>query len=111
MPTGFDSILNLNIEWLQYIKPETMVIATFILAMIFDFSVPQTRRRSTGYICILGLLVALWLNLEQHLAFLDAYKAAGQNAVGGGVLRLMKPMPIFSGMLIYDHFGTFFNFI
>ena len=109
MPTGFNSILNANLEWLRFIKPESMVIATFILALIFDFSVPLARRRSTAYICILGLLVALWLNFEQHRAFLDAYKSA-QYAVGGE-LRLMKPVTIFSGMLIHDHFGTFFNFI
>ncbi len=107
MPAGFESILNQNLQQFQYILPEMMVIATFILALIFDFAVPHHRRRSTAYICIVGLIMALWLNVQQNQHFVDLLK----DKTGESALHSMQQLSIFQGMVVYDHFGTFFKFI
>jgi NADH-quinone oxidoreductase subunit N len=107
MPPGFKYLLNTNLQQFQFIQPEMMVIATFLLALVFDFAVPQQRRKSTAYICIIGLLCALWLNVQQNQEFIDAITSTA----GSAQIRAMNQHMIFSGMLVYDHFGTFFNFI
>ena len=107
MPAGFNNILNANLHDFQYVLPEMMVIATFLLALIFDFAVPHARRRSTAYICVIGLLMALWLNVQQNQVFVDLLN----NTRGDKTLLAMRCVPAFSGMIVYDHFGTFFKFI
>ncbi|MCY3022643.1 MAG: NADH-quinone oxidoreductase subunit N [Planctomycetota bacterium] len=100
MPDTFHLLLHQNLAQLRYILPELMVVATFLLALVFDLAVAAERRKSTGYVCLVGLLVALWLVLLQHQQFIAA-------AAHGGVTH----KPIFAGMLSYDEFGTFFRFI
>jgi NADH-quinone oxidoreductase subunit N len=104
MPSFFD-LLNQNVRHVSYILPEMMVVATFLLALIFDFAVSAERRKTTGYICIVGLLVAMWLTLQQNHQFAAAF-AAGNVKEGG-----LVPLSIFGGMLTYDHFGTFFKIL
>jgi NADH-quinone oxidoreductase subunit N len=117
MPEQFPHILLQNLAHLSYIWPETMVAVTFLLALIFDFVVPAERRKNTAYICIIGLLAALMLNLHQHQQFLEKLKAL-EHANGPSIgvnaamqLGAMHPQSIFSGMLVYDQYGTFFKFI
>lgn len=98
MPPEFNAIIHHNIEHLRYILPEAMVCATFVLAVIFDFVVPAERRRTTAYICILGLLVAMWLSVE----------ALGKAPVANGATLILQKS-IYSGMIVHDHFGTFFK--
>jgi len=94
---------------LRYILPEAMVVLTFLLALLFDLGVsrsspqepsPDERRRGTGYVCLIGLLLALALNVRQNQEFVLA-------AAHG----VFTSKPIFAGMLAHDQFGTFFNFI
>src|SRR5882724_8006137 len=108
MPEGFQTILQQNIYHMTYIWPETMVAVTFLLALVFDFAVPVERRKSTAYICILGLLVALWLNVLQYWHYVDVLNNAKLNVQ---TLNAMKPVSLFSGMLVFDQYGTFFKFI
>jgi len=100
MPENFPNILSWNLLHLKYILPEVMVVATFLLAIVFDFAVPVERRKTTAYLCMLGLIAALWLNLQQHQGFM-ADVALGQPT----------HRTIFSGMIFYDQFGNFFKFI
>src|SRR5438552_3153229 len=100
MPATFSELLQSNLIHLKYILPEAMVCLTFLLALIFDFAVHHERRRTTAYLCIVGLLIALWLNVEQHYGFM--------RAVSNG---MPEHDLIFSGMLYYDQFGNFFKFI
>ena len=100
MPDNFQLLLHENVQHLRYILPEVMVMATFLMALIFDFVVAKERRNSTGYICIVGLLIALWLNLLQNQQF-----------VNGLAHDQLIQDSIYSGMLVHDHFGTFFKFI
>lgn len=108
MPDFFKSVLQQNIYHMNFIWPETMVAVTFLFALIFDFAVPQERRKSTAYICILGLLIALWLNVLQYVRYVDAIRDARLNIQ---LIAAMRPISIFSGMLVYDQYGTFFKFI
>ena len=101
MPDNFLHLLNRNMSDLAYISPELMVVTTFLFALVFDFAVPAERRKSTGYICVVGLLIALWLNLQHYQAFMDEWRQNGEFA----------SKSIFFGMLRYDNFGTFFKFI
>lgn len=100
MPANFSNLLHWNLNHLTYILPEAMVCLTFLLALIFDFAVHHERRRSTAYLCIVGLLVALWLNVEQHYGFM--------RAISNGV-PIHKQ--VYSGMMYYDQFGNFFRFV
>ena len=96
MPVNFVELLDKNILYMGYVLPELMVIGTFIFALIFDFAVTPERRKSTGYLAILGLLVAMCLNLRQ-------YREYGEGHLHGH--------SIFFGMLRHDAFGIFFNFV
>ncbi|HEY3322622.1 MAG TPA: NADH-quinone oxidoreductase subunit N [Planctomycetota bacterium] len=96
MPELFSSLLAGNVADIGRILPECMVVATFLFALVFDMVVGEERRRSTAYICVLGLLVAMCLNLEQFRAFTT-------HAASGRV--------IFAGMMKYDQFGCFFRFL
>ncbi|HYG75454.1 MAG TPA: NADH-quinone oxidoreductase subunit N [Planctomycetota bacterium] len=100
MPDNFSNLLSWNLNHLKYIVPEIMVVATFLLGVIFDFAVSAERRKTTAYLCILGLLAALWFNLQQHHGFMLSV-ANGQ--------PIHKT--IYSGMIYYDQFGNFFKFI
>ena len=96
MPVNFVQILERNIQYMGYVLPELMAIGTFLLALVFDFAVPVPRRKSTGYIAILGLLVAVSLNVKQYYEYADS---------------VQHVHPIFFGMLQHDAFGIFFNFV
>lgn len=111
MPDGFKDLLQQNLYHMTYIWPETMVAVTFLLALVFDFAVPHERRKSTAYICIVGLLIALWLNVQQHQHFIDAIENLSLTHGAHAQLNALHPQSIFSGMLIYDQYGTFFKFI
>jgi NADH-quinone oxidoreductase subunit N len=100
MPENFSELLQWNLIHFKYILPEAMVCLTFLLALIFDFAVHHERRRTTGYLCIVGLLIALWLNVQQHYEFM--------RAISNGT-PIHKQ--IFSGMIFYDQFGNFFKFV
>jgi NADH-quinone oxidoreductase subunit N len=108
MPEGFANLLQRNMHDMSYICPETMVAATFLLALVFDFAVPAERRKSTAYICIVGLLVALWLDVLQYWRYVDILRDA---KTAQDQFLATRPLSIFSGMLIYDPYGTFFKFI
>jgi NADH-quinone oxidoreductase subunit N len=111
MPVNFADILNQNLRHLGYIMPETVVVATFLLALVFDFAVAAERRKSTGYLCIVGLLVALWL-AGQNLAHVPGMaRTVFDGQSGTTFLAPVLEKSIFSGMLVYDHFGTFFKII
>ncbi len=101
MPPQFYEILNHNMVQIGYILPECMVVLSFLLAMVFDMAVTGERRRSTAYICIVGLLVAAWLNLQQFQQFSAALQHDG----------MVGHKHIFMGMLEYDQFGNFFRFV
>jgi NADH-quinone oxidoreductase subunit N len=105
MQVSFTDLLNQNVRHVSFILPEAMVVATFLFALVFDFVVAVERRKSTAYICILGLLVAMWLALRQNHQFAAAF--AQNNSAQSGVV----PLSIFGGMLTYDHFGTFFKLL
>jgi NADH-quinone oxidoreductase subunit N len=100
MPTTFPSLLHQNVSDLGCIQPEMMVIVTFVLALIFDLVVPNERRRSTGYLCVVGLLAALLLSLQQNHRF-----------VIETAHNVFTERPLFSGMLAFDQYGTFFKMI
>ena len=100
MPEHFSELLQRNLIDLKYVLPEAMVCFTFLLALIFDFAVHHERRRTTAYLCIVGLLIALWLNVQQHYGFMKS--------ISNGV---PEHHPVFSGMIFYDQFGNFFKFI
>jgi NADH:ubiquinone oxidoreductase subunit 2 (subunit N) len=70
MPDGFRGILETHLRQFALLSPEVMLVFTFLAALIFDLAVTQERKRSTGYICILGTLVALWLSVIQNTEFL-----------------------------------------
>jgi NADH-quinone oxidoreductase subunit N len=97
---AFTNLLNQNVDHVRFILPEVMVVVTFLLAMIFDFVVPTERRRTTGYICILGLLAAMWLTVQQNDFFISQL-AAGK----------LTHSFMFSGMIAFDQYGTFFKLI
>ena len=83
------------------IAPELMIVATFLMALIYDLTVPALPgkdRKSTGWLCVIGLLMALWLNFKQHYFFLSS---------GSGHVA----QHVFSNMIVYDHFGTAFKTI
>lgn len=100
MPDGFYSLLHRNMADLSHIWPEVMVVATFLLALIYDLGAAAERRKTTGYVCLLGLLAALWFAWLQNRQFVDQ--------VNHGVLTREL---IFSGMLAYDQYGTFFKLL
>jgi len=77
-----------------------MVVATFVMALLYDLAVPEERRKNTGYVCLVGLLVALWLAWRQNQEFV--------NQVNQGVLSRRL---IFSGMLAYDQYSVFFKLL
>ena len=76
MPEAFSSQLHLNMAHLGCIWPEVMVVATFLLALLYDLAVPAERRKTTGYVCLLGLLAALWFDWMQNAARLDRPRCA-----------------------------------
>jgi len=100
MPHDFYSLLQQNMAQLRYIGPELMVVTTFFLALLFDLAVQPERRKSTGYVCLVGLLVALWLTWRQNEEFVDQLNHG-----------LLSRKLVFSGMFAYDQYGTFFKFI
>jgi NADH-quinone oxidoreductase subunit N len=110
MPANFTTLLEHNLRHLSHISPELMVTVTFLLALVFDFVVTPERRKTTAYVCILGLLVALWLNFNQHKAFI-AQVENWENLTAAQRLTVMKPSVIFSGMMVHDFYGTFFKSI
>jgi NADH-quinone oxidoreductase subunit N len=98
--SAFKALLQQNLTDVRYILPEIMVVATFLMALVFDFAVPAERRKSTGYLCLVGLLMATWLNVSQNEDLI--------HLLAQGKLTMRQ---VFSGMVVYDHFGTFFKFI
>src|ERR1043166_9254288 len=95
MPQNFLHLLDQNLGNLHYILPEIPVVVPFLVALFVDMLVPAGKSKLTGYVCALGLLAALWFNMEQNSNFIH-YPATSLSA--------------FSGMLIHDHFGTFVKF-
>lgn len=88
------------------IAPELMVTATFLMALIYDMTLPAATgkdRKSTGWLCVAGLAMALWLNARQHLYFLNNMPALGEAA------HISREA--FAGMFVYDHFGVAFKSI
>lgn len=97
MPSNFLTILGQNINHLLLILPELIVAAGFVLALLFDLAVEESRRRSTGYICLLALLAALQANVADFNGFM-----AGADVV---------EKSLFSGMISHDAFGSFFKLL
>lgn len=88
------------------IAPELMVTATFLMALIYDMTVPALPgkdRKSTGWLCVAGLAMALWLNVRQHAYFMTP---AASPAEAAHISR-----EAFGGMFVYDHFGVAFKTI
>jgi len=100
MPTLFSGLLEQNLSHLHFILPEVAVVVTFLVALIVDLILPPERRKTTAYICIVGLLVALVLDVRQMRDFADQ------------VLQLKTvSKQLYSGMIVYDYYGAFFKFV
>ena len=89
----FYELIQRNTSEIRTIAPEIMVVATFLMALIFDFSLSHHKRQGTGWLCIAGLSMALWLNLKQNYLF-NGDQLDSQSA--------------FSGMFYFDWLS--FNF-
>ncbi len=90
----FLSLITQNLFDGGTIAPEIMVVATFLMALIFDFTLTHKQRQSTGWLCIAGMVMALWLNLKNDCHFQQG-QLLNQNA--------------FSGMFFFDYFGSAFK--
>ena len=90
----FYELIQCNTSEIRTIAPEIMVVATFLMALIFDFTLSHHKRHGTGWLCISGLAMALWLNLSQNCLFSR---------------DLLDNQSAFSGMFFFDWFGTAFK--
>ncbi|MEI6232718.1 MAG: NADH-quinone oxidoreductase subunit N [Planctomycetota bacterium] len=90
----FYELIQRNTGDLRTIAPEIMVFATFLMALIFDFKLSHDKRVGTGWLCVAGITLALWLNLKQNYLF-NSGLLENQNA--------------FSGMFHFDWYGTAFK--
>lgn len=80
--------------------PELMVVVTFLVGLVSDLVSAPERRRNTGYICLLGLVIALALAVQQNDLFVSRL-GTGSPLVAA----------IFSGMVVFDQFGTLFRIL
>src|SRR5579862_892035 len=92
----FFKLIGSNMSDTGAVAPEIMVVATFLMAMIFDFALSHNHRQSTGWLCVTGLVMALWLNMKVNHGFFS----------GGAGTR-----EAFSGMIVSDFYGSAFKTI
>lgn len=127
MPEGFRDLLGQNIRHLWLIVPEVLVVFGFLVALVYDLILPEERRRTTGYICLIFIVGALWasvvemgtyVNDAKHAYMEERVVPAGPDA--GAETRTVKvkrehevlqSKPIFSGMVHHDAFGNFFRMV
>jgi NADH-quinone oxidoreductase subunit N len=94
----FYKLIDANTQSITAIAPEVMVAATFLMAMIFDFSLSHHHRQGTGWLCVTGLAMALWLNGKQNYMFLTHAGAQPSHDA-------------FAGMIAFDFYGSAFKSI
>src|SRR5258708_446449 len=92
----FFKLIGSNMNDTGTIAPEIMVVATFLMAMIFDFALSHNHRQSTGWLCVTGMVMALWLNCQLNRGFYFGH-AVSKDA--------------FSGMIVSDFYGSAFKTI
>ena len=90
----FYELIQRNTGDIRLIAPEIMVFATFLMALVFDFSLSHSKRQATGWLCVAGLVLALWLNLKHNMLFNH---------------NMLENHNAFSGMFFFDWFGSAFK--
>ncbi len=110
MPHGFSQILGQNVQHLKLIMPELAVALGFLLGLIFDIFAPESRRKVTGYICLIALIAGLFAAVNDMNGFVWAGDAALQAKVETSG-KSVAPRALFSGMVVRDSFSTFFKLI
>lgn len=94
---NFYDLIKANTGDIGTIAAEIMVIATFLMALIFDFTLTHNKRQSTGWLCAAGTAMALWLNLKHNYMFHQDTPLVSRD--------------VFSGMFYFDYFGSAFKAI
>ena len=92
----FYQLIQNNTGDIRLIAPEIMVFATFLMALVFDFTMTHSKREGTGWLCVAGIVLALWLNLKHNSLFNH---------------NMLNNHSAFSGMFFFDWFGSAFKAI
>ncbi|MBE7462061.1 MAG: NADH-quinone oxidoreductase subunit N [Planctomycetes bacterium] len=126
MPQGFAELLSRNAADLGLILPEVMVALAFIFGLVVELALPakdaeNAERRKTGtYVLLIGLLLALWINVNDMKAYVGSLDQAvtiystGRDGATVTVTRntdMTSQDFIYSKMVVRDSFGTFVKFV
>ncbi|MBI3828085.1 MAG: NADH-quinone oxidoreductase subunit N [Planctomycetes bacterium] len=122
MLDGFYKLLDQNVRHLLLIVPELLVMAGFLLGLIFDCIAPEERRKSTAYICLLFLVAAMWVNvmdwngIAREQTVLKMVKEVPKDPHRPIVYRsvpvqVMRSDALFTGMIARDTFAMYFKFV
>lgn len=126
MHANFAHLLEQNLRHLQLIVPELLVMAGFLCGLLMDFAVPEERRKTTGYVCLVFLLGALCVNVLDMNRFMTSGSFAHKTvqihmdpsqpdaSVPKTVTKNPEATvstPLFCGMIARDSYGTYFKFV
>lgn len=130
--TKFFELLDLNARHLWLIVPELLVMTGFLLGLVLDCVLPEARRKTTAYICLVFLVGALFANMvdwnalvherpvrhtrsHEEIIFVQAesgtVEALTHKRYEGAKPAILESKPIFSGMLARDGFAMYFKLL
>ena len=124
MRDGFLTLVDQNIRHLLLVVPELLVTAGFLCGLLVDLALPEERRKTTGYVCLVFLLAALLVTVVEwngmvherparYLVKRSNPAASAQERVEVKAVepRVIQHEALFSGMVVRDAYGLYFKFV